>query len=197
LKHQIAVIRAEKDPAKRAAYLDEIENGIRLYEAQNKTGNGVLDTVLATKSMICQRNGITLTCVANGALLDFMDVMDICSIFGNALDNAIENVGKIAAPEKRLLRLALYSQNNFILICFENCYEGELRLEGGLPVTTKSGSGWHGYGLKSIRHIAEKYGGSMTVNTEDGWFILRVLLPGRRSGVSRREADREAADLSR
>lgn len=64
-----------------------MEAEIRQYEAQNKTGNKVLDTVLTSKSLYCNKNGITFTCVADGTLLGFMDVMDICSIFGNALDN--------------------------------------------------------------------------------------------------------------
>jgi hypothetical protein len=178
LKYQIAVIRTEQDPAKRAAYLDEMDNEIKMRETQNKTGNQVLDTVLMTKNSICAKNDISLTCVADGALLAFMEVMDICSIFGNALGNAIESVLKIDDHEKRLIHIALYSQNNFIIIRFENYFENEVAaLEGGLPTTTKSGKSYHGFGLKSIRYMAEKYGGSMTINTEDGWFILRILLP--------------------
>jgi hypothetical protein len=177
LKHQIGVIRAEGDPDKRTAYLNEMDNEIKMHEAQNKTGNQVLDTVLMTKSMICAKSDISLTCVADGELLEFMEVMDICSIFGNALDNAIESVLQIGDPEKRLIRTALYSQNNFIIIRFENYTENRITLEDGLPVTTKGGRDYHGFGLKSIRHTAEKYGGSMTLNTEEGWFILRILLP--------------------
>ncbi|MDR2178326.1 MAG: GHKL domain-containing protein [Treponema sp.] len=177
MKHQIAVIRAEGDPAKRSAYLDAINREIEQYEIQNKTGNGVLDTVLAAQGMICRKNGISLTCVADGSLLDFMDVMDICSIFGNALDNAVAGALTTADPDKRLIRVALYSQNKFILMRFENYFEGEIRLENGLPGTTKTGKGGHGFGLKSIRYTAEKYGGSMTVNVEETWFILRILLP--------------------
>ncbi|MDR3192001.1 MAG: GHKL domain-containing protein, partial [Treponema sp.] len=154
MKHQIAVIRAEADPAKRAAYLDELDNEIKQHEVQNKTGNGVLDTLLAAQSMICQKNNISLTCVANGALLNFMDVMDICSIFGNALDNAIEGVQTTAEAEKRLIRVALYSQNKFILVCFENYFEGDIKLANGLPVTTKRDKDNHGFGLKSIRYAA-------------------------------------------
>jgi hypothetical protein len=177
MKHQIAVIRAEKDPVKRAAYLDEMDNEIKQNEVQNKTGNGVLDTVLAAQGMICKKNHISLTCVADGTLLEFMEVMDICSIFGNALENAIEGALTTKDPEKRLIRVALYSQNKFILICFENYFEGNIRLENGLPLTTKGDRGSHGFGLKSIRYIVEKYGGSMTVNVEEAWFILRILLP--------------------
>ena len=59
LKHQIAVLRSEEDPQKREAFLDEMEAEIRQYEAQNKTGNKVLDTVLTSKSLYCNKNGIT------------------------------------------------------------------------------------------------------------------------------------------
>lgn len=94
LKHQIAVLRSETSEEK-AHYLDAMEQEIRSYEAQNKTGNEVLDTILTSKSLYCQQHGITLTCVADGAALDFMDTMDLCSLFGNALDNAIESVEKL------------------------------------------------------------------------------------------------------
>ena len=113
LKHQIAVLRSETDPEKRNEFLNHMEDEIRQYEAQNKTGNKVLDTVLTSKSLYCAKHGITFTCVADGTLLDFMDIMDICSIFGNALDNAIECELKIADKEKRLIHVTVSQQKNF------------------------------------------------------------------------------------
>ncbi len=82
LKHQIAVLRAEQDSEKRLAFLDEMESEIRTYEAQNKTGNSVVDTILTGKSMTCQRHEIELTSVVDGKLLNFIHVMDICTISG-------------------------------------------------------------------------------------------------------------------
>lgn len=137
LKHQIAVLRCEDDPKKREEYLNRMEDEIRQYEAQNKTGNKVLDTVLTTKSLYCAKHGITFTCVADGTLLDFMDVMDICSIFGNALDNAIECELKIPDKEKRLVHVTVSKQKNFLLLRFENYYEGNLEYQEGKLVTTK------------------------------------------------------------
>ena len=64
LKHQIAVLRSETDPEKRNEFLNHMEDEIRQYEAQNKTGNKVLDTVLTSKSLYCAKHGITFTCVA-------------------------------------------------------------------------------------------------------------------------------------
>ena len=71
LKMQIAAIRAERDKVKQDAALAEMEGDIHRYEAENKTGNPVLDTLLTAKSMYCQQHGINLTCVADGTLLNF------------------------------------------------------------------------------------------------------------------------------
>ena len=176
LKHQIAVLRAESGD-ERNAVLDKMEQEIRAYEAQNDTGNKVLDTVLTGKSLTCRTKNIQLTCVADGAALDFMDVMDVSNLFGNALDNAIESTDKVADPERRLIHLSVARQKGFAAIRIENCYDGELRFENGLPVTTKQDDGYHGFGVKSIRNTAAKYGGTATITTHDGWFELRVLIP--------------------
>lgn len=71
LKMQIAAIRAERDHAKQDVALAAMESVIRQCEAENKTGNPVLDTLLTAKSMYCQQHHITMTCVADGHLLDF------------------------------------------------------------------------------------------------------------------------------
>ena len=155
LKHQIAVLRSETSEEK-AHYLDAMEQEIRSYEAQNKTGNEVLDTILTSKSLYCQQHGITLTCVADGAALDFMDTMDLCSLFGNALDNAIESVEKLPDSEQRLIHLVVARQKSFLWIRVENTYDGAFQADGTLPKTTKTDARHHGYGLKSIYDTAEK-----------------------------------------
>lgn len=176
LKHQIAVLRAESGE-KRNAVLDNMEQEIKAYEAQNDTGNKVLDTVLTGKSLTCRTKNIQLTCVADGTALDFMDVMDISNLFGNALDNAIESTDKITDPERRLIHLSVARQKGFAAIRIENCFDGELKFEKGLPVTTKKDVLYHGFGVKSIQNAAAKYGGTATITTREGWFELRVLIP--------------------
>ena len=176
LKHCIFAIRAETDPEKRVAYLDSVEESIKTYEAQNKTGNPVLDVLLTTKSTYCIEQKINFTCVADGALLSFMNVVDLCSLFGNALDNAIESV--LSLPEeKRIIKLAVFSQNDFLLIQVSNYFAGALKYENGKLVTSKKDKLNHGYGLKSMRQVAEKYGGSLHVTAEKNWFSLSVIIP--------------------
>lgn len=177
LKHQIEVLRSEEDPDKRNAFLNKMEEEIKMYEVQNKTGNKVLDTVLTSKSLICAKNEITFTCVVDGTLVDFMDVTDICSIFGNALDNAIECEKKLPDKERRLIHLTVSRQKDFAMIRVENYYEGNLACKEGTFATTKKNKRFHGYGIKSIRYTANKYEGAVSIDTEDSWFELKVLLP--------------------
>jgi hypothetical protein len=177
IKHQIAVLRAEEDSKRRADFLDKMEKEITIYEAQYKTGNSVIDTILSGKALYCANNDIVLTCVANGVLLDFMDVIDICTVIGNALDNAIEHVVCLADKEKRLIHVKIFSMKGLLIIRFENYMEGTLNYEGNLPLTTKTDSDYHGYGLKSVRFVAEKYKGTMSVVEKNSWFYLEIVIP--------------------
>lgn len=177
LKHHIIALRSEQDMEKRNEYLDKMEEEIINYEAQNKTGNKVLDTLLTSKSMECQQNAISLTCVVEGAAFAFMDVMDICSIFGNALDNAIECEKKIMDKEKRMIHISAYARKKFLIIKIENYYEGRIEFDNELPITTKEVKEYHGYGLKSLRYTVHKYKGEVDISTVDQWFLLKILIP--------------------
>ena len=177
LKHQITLLKAEANSEKSTQYLEQMEKEIKSYEAQNKTGNKVLDAVLTSKSLYCQNKGIVFTCVADGTLLDFMDVMDICSIFGNALDNAIECEMKIPDKEKRLIHVTVSRQKAFLILKFENYCEEKLQYQDGNIATTKKDKKYHGYGMKSIRYTVNKYGGAVTIDTKENWFDLKILIP--------------------
>ena len=102
LKHQIAVLRSETSEEK-AHYLDAMEQEIRSYEAQNKTGNEVLDVVLTEKSMHCEARHITLNCVADGSAVAFVEPGDLYALFSNALDQAIDAVNEIASEHLEIL----------------------------------------------------------------------------------------------
>ena len=174
LKMQIAAIRAERDQAKQNAALAEMESDIRRYEAENKTGNPVLDTLLTAKSLYCQQHGINMTCVADGTLLNFLTTGEICTIVGTALDNATESVLTEQDPEKRLIRVAIYAQNGFVMLRFENYCADPVELgPDGLPARSSHG----GYDLKSVRAAAEAHGGTLTLHWENEWFTVRILLP--------------------
>lgn len=178
LKHHIAVFKeGAVNYQGFAESLEQMEQEIKSYEAQNKTGNKVLDVILTSKSLYCQKHNIQLITIVDGASLEFMDIMDISALFGNILDNAIENTMKVEEKEKRLIHLTITTQKGFLRIRTENYFNGELKIKNGLPVTLKSDKLNHGLGLKSIKAIVEKYHGSMTFDTKNQWFELRILIP--------------------
>nr|WP_255422049.1 ATP-binding protein [Tessaracoccus sp. MC1627] len=102
--------------------------------------------------------------------------MDLASILGNALDNAIESVSRLGEEEHRIIRVAVFNQARFVVMKFENYFDGQLQYLEGELATRKVG-GTHGLGLKSIRFAAEKYGGQAIVAAQDNWFTCTVLLP--------------------
>lgn len=177
MKYQIAALHHMKDGEKRGKYLEEIEKSIRIYEAIVQTGNEALDTILTEKSLYCEANHIDIHCVADGTLLNFMHPVDLYTIFGNALDNAIEGVQKFENIEKRLIDVIVCSKQHFLTINILNPIENTLEFEGDIPVTTKGSKENHGYGIKSIHHTVEKYNGHVSLKTENGFFSLVILIP--------------------
>lgn len=174
LKHQIRHLRETQQVDEK--YLDELEKSISIYNSAVRTGNETLDVILTDKRLHCTTNGIQFTCIAEGAKMDFMEAMDIFSLFGNALDNAIEYTEKLV-PEKRFIHLSVRATNQLLLIHIENPFEGQLVLQDGIPVTTKSDKDYHGYGMRSMKYIIRKYGGDLSITTEDMLFQLNIMIP--------------------
>ena len=172
LKHQLRMAASSSMSRESAA---ELEEAIAIYDTAYRTKNAALNVVLMEKGLVCRRHGIRLSCIADGELLDFMAESDIYAIFGNLLDNAIAAV-QVLSVEERSIGLSVRGVNNFTVVNVYNGYAGSLRFEGDFPVTTKTELG-HGYGLKSIRYTAEKYGGVMQLSTEDNIFNVKLLFP--------------------
>ena len=180
LKHQIAGLRAETDIDKRTEWLDAMEDDIRGFESVTNTGNKVLDTIIAGKIMHGQKYDIKFTCVIDGKLLEFMHVTDICTIFGNAIDNAIENVVMIKDIEKRIIHVTVSAKNKFVLIQFQNYCEvkpNEDKRGVRLFESSKADKRNHGFGLKSIQYTVDKYDGTMKAGMNKDWFELTILIP--------------------
>lgn len=177
LKHQIAYIRGEENMEKREAYIDELAQVISIHEAEANTGNAVLDTLLTAKNLFCLDHEITMTVFADAHDAGFLDAMDLCSIFGNAIDNAIEYEQRIEEKDLRLIKITVRTQNQFLLIRIQNYCQETIPMKNGIIVTSKADKQFHGYGIKSIRRAVEKYDGSLTLTQDDDWFTLTSLIP--------------------
>ena len=96
---------------------------------------------------------------------------------GNILDNAIESVQKLNEQEKRLIHLSVAKQKQFLRIRCENYCEEQLSLKTECLSQQRKIRRFHGFGMKSIKSTAAKYGGSVTTDLKKNWFELRILIP--------------------
>lgn len=173
IKHMLLGMRNTLSPEQIA----EIEKVVTVYDSTVKSGNEVLDVIFTEKSLQCEQKGISFEKIVDGSLLRFMQVSDVYSLFGNAIDNAIEAVSRVDKCEKRVVSLMVRESRGMVYIGLENGYSGTLQFEDGLPVTTKKDKRFHGFGTKSIRNVVEKYGGTMVINASGNIFRLNILLP--------------------
>ena len=106
-----------------------------------------------------------------------MDDLDLCSLFSNTLDNAIENCAKIEKPSHRKLEVKARCEKGFFSYQIENSFVGELRILNGRYQSTKSDTEKHGLGLERIRDIMKKYNGTLDIHHENGQFSVISIIP--------------------
>ncbi len=157
-------------------YQNDIKQNIEIYDSYIKTGNTQLDITLMDKKLQCKNKKITFTIMADASALSFMTATDIYSLFGNALENAIDYLST-KDEDKRILNLSIKNIQNFLTIRIENYYDDILVLKDGLPQTNKNDTNIHGFGMKSIRNIVEKYSGGMKIISENNRFVLSIVFP--------------------
>jgi len=176
LKHQIAAIRNLKGDEQEVK-LKEIENAIMIYDSMAKTGNDTVDLVISEKSLQCEKYGIKFSYMVEIESLSVLDEIDLYSLLGNALSNAIEASVKVDDVRKRTISLKIARNGDLICLHIENYTEAKIAFKDGLPVTTKGDERYHGYGMKSIKYIVEKYKGHMKVEIDDNIFSLDAIIP--------------------
>ena len=177
LKHQIHAIRSEAGKAEFDRYLNDLEDSINEYSTVIECGNQTVDIVLTEKNILCHSAQVKFSYMIDGSLFDFLTEREIYSLFGNALDNALEAVTKIEDPARRMITLKSNVRGELVVLLVENTCEGALNIadDTSLPVTTKTGRG-HGFGLRSIREIAERHQGFLSIREENGVVKLSVVM---------------------
>lgn len=170
LKHQISALQGKIEQAE----LDRISSAIDIYDSAFKTGSDALDVILVEKNLLCKEKHVRLTCMVRGEVFRDWSESDVYVLFGNAIDNALNAVEGLD-EDKQLISIREERRGNISNIRIENYYQGEIGFEDGLPVTQKDRD-FHGYGMKSIRMLVEKYNGELRVDLSHGIFQLNILL---------------------
>lgn len=182
LKNHILALKqlaAETGDARILGYLDSMEESSQAALRRFSTGSALLDGILSQKAKDAQDADVAFEAELSAPILKNMNEADLCSLFGNLLDNAIEASRQQPDKNLRYVRVGMRRFANQLSIYIENGFSGEIRRRDGLPVTTKKGS-THGYGLRNVRSIARKYGGGVTLEHEGSMFRATVRLDADR-----------------
>lgn len=173
LKHELneSTLLISKDK------VDELNHRIAAFGNSIKTGNDILDLVIAERTLIVQKENINLSIIADGSVLSNMKQSDCYSLFMNIMDNAIDAVKELP-KDQREISLAVRESMGMILIHEVNPFKGTLNFKDGLPQTTKGDSMYHGLGTKSIKGIVDSYSGDFEISIKDNnIYVLNILLP--------------------
>lgn len=156
--------------------LSPIRNSLDEFAPLVKTGNEVIDVLLRNMDTLCKEQDIHFNCVSYTEMLGKFDSMSLYFLFANAIDNARAGAGAVTVPDKRMVDVSLKQFGDSVIIHVWNYFNGELTIKDGLPVSSNTSSG-HGFGLKSIKMLVDKFEGAMEARPEGDVFHLNIILP--------------------
>jgi len=175
LKHQVKILRDGGPEAE--ALLKDLEDSINDYESTIYLDNNILGIILRDKYSYCKKHNIKLSYISDPDAFKHVSKVDLYTLIGNILDNAIEASLKLKNKNQRVISVNISTKSGISSIRCDNYYEGELQFEKGIYKTDKVDKMNHGYGIMSIDLLAKKYGGFVDIQTENQIFVIRVNIP--------------------
>lgn len=175
--HIVCIKELYGDENKAYAYIEKVNEEVENINVFN-TGNSIVDIILSEKKRICIENNIEFNTQININKGIPIEVIDLSSIFSNALDNAIEACYKIKDGNiKRYVDIKNTYVGNFLVIRVDNSKVNSIKIHNNKIVTDKADGFGHGFGISSIRRCAEKYNGEVVVDYTKDKFILKIVIP--------------------
>ncbi len=157
-------------------YLDGIEDALRKVDTYVKSGNVMADAIINSKLTLAEQKHIQITCDAFLPDDLFISDVDLCTILGNLLDNAIESCDKVAKSE-RFVRIYLAMQKEQLYLSIQNAALEEMDFEQKHFISTKRGN--HGLGIKRVAAVVNKWNGYISLNQEPGVFATEIMIPNK------------------
>lgn len=159
----------------REDYLRGLLQNPHLARRLKYCGDDTVNAVLSSKTAVMEQKGIAFQIQADISETLSMEKPDVCAIFGNALDNAIEALEKLPEEQRRLTLETRLGKGMLVLKIVNSCRDDVgVCAKEGIFFTTKKDWTVHGFGMKSIKKAAEKYQGRVEARTGDGAFELFV-----------------------
>ena len=174
MKNHLLVLQRQINSPETAEMVEKLQSQVAMYGDYEHTGNDILDIILKEKSETAREKHIALSVTADLNGVDFIVPLDVSTIFGNGLDNAIEASEKLPEEQRAILVKAGRVQNFFSVLIENSCLQNR---EYTKQRTTKSDDFLHGFGISNMRKAAEKYDGQLTIKCENEKFTLKILIP--------------------
>lgn len=173
MKNHLLVLEGNQGTEATRQMAQELRSQISDYENYIHTGNDFLDIIIRDKAEKAREKKIDFSAFIDFRDVDFIAPLDISTLFGNGIDNAIEASEKLP-EEQRVILVKAGKIQEFVSILIENNCSDTVYAEGH---TTKTDKFLHGFGISNMKKSAEKYGGTCTTAQADGKFTLKILLP--------------------
>lgn len=173
LKNHLLIMESRQNTVETRQMAETLRSQIADYEDYVHTGNEFLDIILKDKAAKAREKQIDFSALVDFKGMDFIEPLDISTIFGNALDNAMEASERLP-EDQRLITVKAERVRDMLIITVENnTLPGTQPAEG----TTKKDRFVHGFGIPNIKKSVEKYDGQCSFRQEDGTYLLKILIP--------------------
>ncbi len=165
---------SEENPAI-LKYIERVFGKIDDAETSYSIGNGIADAILNQAAVMCKERDVTFK--VSGQLPSDCSVepYDLCVIFSNLLQNAIEAAEQCEKGSRRV-NLQVRYDKDLIMIRGENTMNGTLKFYHKELMTTKKIKEGHGYGMRNIVESVDNYAGKTEYHAEDGTFQIQIIL---------------------
>lgn len=171
----ISTLYKEGKYTEAGAYADKISDNISKPDIFIDVGNDFINAILNSKLSIAKARGIDVMCASSSNIGGIEDT-DLCNLLGNMLDNAIEAAEKCSSG---FIEVTINSSNDKIQVTVANSIQSSVLKNNRKLTTTKPDSSFHGYGVKTIRAIAEKYDGMANFYEDENMFYCQVIMYSR------------------
>ena len=176
-KNQLIALRSyldTNDIESAKLYLKNSSEHITRLDIFN-TGNNVLDALLDDKNCKALEHNTEIKFSGN-MFPSSIDDADLCIIFGNAIDNAIEACEKIKTDNRKIISIIINQKKHLLSILILNPVSESPEIENNMIITSKKDTSNHGFGLYSINQTVKKYDGNYDISCMDNIFLLKICL---------------------
>lgn len=174
MKNHLLVLESSQETEATRQMAQELRSQIADYENYIHTGNDFLDIIIRDKAEKAREKHIDFSAFIDFSGVDFIEPLDISTLFGNGIDNAIEASEKLP-EEQRVILVKAGKVQDFVSILIENNCVPEEPKNGRR--TAKPDKFLHGFGISNMKKAAEKYDGTCTTAQKNGKFTLKILIP--------------------